>query len=337
MKSIWYLFLRTYAGLGFFFYYKKIKVSGTENIPKDKPIMFVSNHPNALIDPLLIAVTNRRTTYFFTRAAVFKPGLIEWFMRSANMLPVYRIRDGLSTVKKNEAVFEFSFALLKEKLALLIFAEGSHSLERKVRPLSKGFTRVVFGSLEKYPDLDIAIIPVGINYSSPTEYGSKVSLTYAAPIWVNEFRMEDPNLQASELTKATSDSLKKIVCHIEDPDFDTSIIDEDEYLDPVAFNRKLISGDLKKAPRDQRKSYHVFEILFKINSFLPILFWKKKEKEIDEAEFIATYKYSIGITAFPITYLIQALLLGHFFGYEFAWIYLITSFLVALFYVKTKK
>ncbi len=336
MKSIWYLFLRTYAQLGFFFYFKKIIINGTENIPKNKPIMFVSNHPNALIDPLLVATTNHRTTYFFTRAAVFKPGLIEWFMKSANMLPVYRIRDGLSTVKKNEAVFEFSFSLLKENLALLIFAEGSHSLERKVRPLSKGFTRVVFGSLEKYPDLDIAIIPVGINYSSPTKYGSKVSLIYAPPIWVNEFRFEDPNVQANELTRAATDSLKKIVCHIEDPDFDTSIIDENEFLDPVRFNRKLTTGDLQLTPHKKAKRFNIFGILFKINSFLPILFWKKKEKEIDEAEFIATYKYSIGITAFPVTYIIQAIILGYFFRGEIGWIYLIVSFIVALLYVKTK-
>ncbi|MFD1315586.1 1-acyl-sn-glycerol-3-phosphate acyltransferase [Namhaeicola litoreus] len=336
MKSIWYLFLRTYAKLGFFFFYKKIIVKGTENIPANKPIMFVSNHPNALIDPLLVATTNHRTIYFFTRAAVFKPGLVEWFMRSANMLPVYRIRDGISTVKKNEAVFEYSFTLLKEKLALLIFAEGSHSLERRVRPLSKGFTRVVFGALEEYPDLDIAIVPIGINYNSPTQYGSKVSLLYSPPIYVNDFRSEDPNIRAIELTKATSDALKKIVCHIEDPDFDASSIDTEEYLDPVEFNQKLSSGNLKRVPNIKKRQFNFFGVLFKINSFLPLLFWKKKEKEIEEAEFIATYKYSIGITAFPIVYLIQALILGAFFGKEIALLYFIASLLVALIYVKTK-
>jgi 1-acyl-sn-glycerol-3-phosphate acyltransferase len=337
MKNIWYLFLRTYAQLGFFFFYKKIKVTGKENIPFDKPVMFVSNHPNALIDPLLVATTNHRTTYFFTRAAVFKPGLVDWFMRSANMLPVYRIRDGLSTVKKNEAIFEFSFTLLKEKLALLIFAEGSHSLERRVRPLSKGFTRVVFGALEEYPDLDIAIVPIGINYNSPTEYGSKVSLIYAPPIYVNNFRSEDPNIQAIELTKATSDALKEIVCHIEDPDFDTSVIDKDEYLNPVEFNEKLMTGNLNSVPNNTGKRFNFFGLLFKLNSFLPLLFWKKKQKEIEEEEFIATYKYSIGITVFPIIYVLQAIILGAFFGKTMAWIYLISSLAVALIYVKTKK
>ena len=54
MVNIWYQFMKHYIKLGFFFYFKKIKHYGKENIPKKGAILFVSNHPNALIDPLLI-------------------------------------------------------------------------------------------------------------------------------------------------------------------------------------------------------------------------------------------------------------------------------------------
>ena len=54
MKDIWVNFVKSYIRLGLFFYYKKIKVVGKENIPKDSAVLFVSNHQNALIDPLII-------------------------------------------------------------------------------------------------------------------------------------------------------------------------------------------------------------------------------------------------------------------------------------------
>ena len=60
MKILWYLFVKIYVRTGFAFYFKKINLVGIENIPKKRAILFVSNHQNALIDPLLIgAITPR--------------------------------------------------------------------------------------------------------------------------------------------------------------------------------------------------------------------------------------------------------------------------------------
>ncbi|MDZ7613592.1 MAG: hypothetical protein U5K51_07775 [Flavobacteriaceae bacterium] len=84
-------------------------------------------------------------------------------------------------------LLKIAYEQLNKKLALLIFAEGSHSLQRKVRPLSKGFTRVVFGALEKNPELEIDIIPVGINYTEPTRFGSSVAIFYGKPINANTY------------------------------------------------------------------------------------------------------------------------------------------------------
>ena len=32
-------------------YYRRIEVAGLENVPRDSPVIFVLNHPNALVDP----------------------------------------------------------------------------------------------------------------------------------------------------------------------------------------------------------------------------------------------------------------------------------------------
>ena len=96
MIKIWYNFMKHYIKLGFFFYYKKIKHYGKENIPKKGAILFVSNHPNALIDPLLIKTGLYKDLHVLTRASVFTNKFVIKIFESVKMIPIYRKRDGLS-------------------------------------------------------------------------------------------------------------------------------------------------------------------------------------------------------------------------------------------------
>ena len=89
-----------------FFYFKRIHVHNVENVPKDKPVLLLANHQNALLDALLIATKCGRFSYFLTRAAVFKKSFIGKILKSLQMLPVYRVRDGWSTISNNNAIFE---------------------------------------------------------------------------------------------------------------------------------------------------------------------------------------------------------------------------------------
>lgn len=186
-KRIWYYFVKYYMRTGFAFYFKNVRIVGAENIPDKKAILFVANHQNALLDPLLIGATNKRTLHFLTQAQVFKKSFVNRILVYINMLPVYRIRDGYDTLSKNEETFQKCYDILDRKETLLIFAEGSHSLQRRVRVLSKGFTRIAFGALEHNPTNEIDIIPIGYNYSDAKKYGSKASVYYGKPISVNHY------------------------------------------------------------------------------------------------------------------------------------------------------
>ena len=101
MKLLWFSFVQFYLTVGFKFYYKKIDVIFKEKIPKDKAIIFLSNHQNALLDPLLVSTSSTRKNYFLTRAAVFKNSTVAKLLNSLQMLPVYRMIDGVNTIQKN--------------------------------------------------------------------------------------------------------------------------------------------------------------------------------------------------------------------------------------------
>ena len=187
MKALWYNFIRLIIKTGLFFYAKRIKVSGKNNIPKKGAVLFAINHPNGLIDPLIATTNIKRDNHYLVRAASFKKPLVKKILASLNLMPIYRIRDGASQLGKNQEIFESCFDIFNRGETLMIFPEGSHNKKRTIRPLSKGFTRIIFGALQKYPDLDIKIVPVGLTYQNVSYYPTKVSLNFGKPISANEF------------------------------------------------------------------------------------------------------------------------------------------------------
>ena len=94
------------------------------------------------------------------------------------MLPVYRIRDGKDSIAKNQEIFEACYEIFAKGESVLIFPEGNHGLPRRVRPLSKGFTRIAYGFLDKYPDRALYIVPIGLNYTNILRPFRDVSLYY---------------------------------------------------------------------------------------------------------------------------------------------------------------
>lgn len=341
MKLIWYYFLKLYINIGFSFYFKNIRLVGKENIPKKKAVLFVSNHQNALIDPLLIAVTNSRVTHFLTQAVIFKNPVVKKLLFSVNMIPIYRIRDGRNSISKNDKIFEYCYQILNKKQAVLIFAEGSHNIQHRIRPLSKGFTRIVFGTLEQYPNLEIDIIPVGVNYSNAKKYASNVSIYYGNPISVNQYRDNYDKIESiNSLKNEVSDQMKKLTVHIEDSSKHDEIVKyfrEDDFLYPEKVNKKLENlSNLEPLEIEKENQFNLLNPIVKFNSFFPLQIWKYAYSKVKEDEYISTFRFSVGITSFPIFYLLQAWIVSVFFTSTIAYVYLFLSFLSIYLLTKSK-
>lgn len=339
MKTLWYYAFRILVKIGLFFYIKKIKVEGKANIPKKGAILFAVNHPNALIDPLLVATTNRRMQHFLVRAASFKNPTIKKLLATLNLMPIYRIRDGVKELAKNEAIFNQCFSILKKGQALMIFPEGSHNIKRTVRPISKGFTRIVFGAIDTYPDLKITVIPVGITYQNPSEYPTTVSIKYGAPIIVNDLYNTE-NIPAATLNLRTQvgDQLKKIIVHIPNDEKYHDTIDRlnsanVNYTEINAVNNMISDDNVIHKP----KKYHSWlplKALIVLNSIIPWLIWKRIAKKVDEIEFVDTFRFGINVVTFPLFYGIQSWILSLFFGWKVGLTYLGISLLLLLIYTK---
>ena len=327
--------------LGFAFYFKKILISGTKNIPKNKAILFVANHQNALIDPLLIGAISPRELNFLTRADVFNKPLIKALLSTVNMMPIYRIKDGRSGLSKNEEVFQKCYKILNKNGTILIFPEGNHNIQRRLRILSKGFTRIILGTFENNPDQEIVVIPIGINYTNAKKFASSVHLVFGEPIPVHHEHTENTlNEASSKLKNEVSEAMKKLITHIESTEHHDKIaaaFKEEEFLHPSKVNEKLHGIDhTHKEITTEENQFHFLRPFVMANSFIPIMVWKKLSPKIKEEEFIATWRFTIGITLFPICYMIQAGIIAYFFNGLTGYIYLALSFLIVYLYVKSK-
>jgi 1-acyl-sn-glycerol-3-phosphate acyltransferase len=100
-------------------FFREIASVDAERVPRDPnaPVMYVLNHPNALLDPLFILCLSPRPVTFLAKAPLFSTFLVKHFVRAFECLPVYRAQDG-DDPSKNRASIEASIALLGSGKAL---------------------------------------------------------------------------------------------------------------------------------------------------------------------------------------------------------------------------
>ncbi|MBT8305757.1 MAG: lysophospholipid acyltransferase family protein [Maribacter sp.] len=334
--SIVKLWLRT----GLFFYYTKIKVFGKENIPKGKPLMVLANHQNALMDPLMIAMNCGVKPFFLARSDLFKNPLVSKFLRYLQMIPIYRFRDGRDTLKNNPAIFKKCGDLLIKGETIMLFPEGNHGIRRRVRwPMRYGFVRMLFSALEKEPDLDIRILPIGLNYLNAEGFPDSVSMYIGKDFSVQDYY--DPNdLPATEskLKDEIYERLKELTTHIPDEEtYDRVIAHLDnkkvDYLKPESVNKiiKDIDPTVIAIPVSSSGSSisGLLNILFNLINFPIVLLWNKRIKTIGlDIEFRTTLRFAMGLILFPIYYLLLYLVFGYMLGQDIA----LTIFLAHVFF-----
>ncbi len=320
VQRIWYYFLRTYVKVGLYFYFRKLVIEGKENIP-DGPVIFASNHQNAFMDALLTICFTSKFTYSLTRADIFKKTFTRWLLTTLNMIPIFRIRDGRQSLAENQKTFEACDEVFLRNEAVLIFPEGNHGSQRRLRPLSKGFARIAFESLRQHPELRISIVPVGINYSNHQGFRSDVGIRYGKVLLANDYFHSTNSSDANPLRNDLADRLKGMITHIEDASRYDEIVKELEktlpdYLHPTQVNERvatIIGGERPVvASTSEINSKATVRLLYYLNrllNFPPLLIWAYIRNLIKDPVFITSLKFGIGIFLFPIYYLLVSILL----------------------------
>lgn len=250
-------------------YYRKIIVIGTENINPDHHLIFAPNHQNALMDALAVLFTHKGQPVFLARADIFRKKAIASFLYFIKILPVYRLRDGFSTLKSNDQIFQKTIDVIRNKNGLVILPEGDHVGFRRLRQLKKGICRIAFHADEATGfNLHIKIIPVGIEFSNYSRFRQVLTVVYGKPIEVSEYYQlyrESPEIALNELRSRLYAEIKSIMVHIETED-DYEAIDElrnivngrysDDIKRPKLFRDRTLIDRLNRLKLSQPASYN---------------------------------------------------------------------------------
>ncbi|MDH4352033.1 MAG: lysophospholipid acyltransferase family protein [Gemmatimonadota bacterium] len=160
--------------------YYRIRYVG-EPVPRTGPVLLVANHPNSLLDPMLVVATAGRPVRFLAKAPLFHDPKTAWLVKSAGAIPVYRRADDPSQVEKNFDAFDAVYAELARGAAVGIFPEGLSHSEPALGPLKTGAARMALGAA-RLTGGAFPIVPVGLVLRRKDEFRSSAYVVTGAPV-----------------------------------------------------------------------------------------------------------------------------------------------------------
>ncbi|HEX6066442.1 MAG TPA: 1-acyl-sn-glycerol-3-phosphate acyltransferase, partial [Longimicrobiales bacterium] len=133
------------------------------------PALIVANHPNALLDPLIIFRVAARVVRPLAKEPLFRHPLIGPVLKALGGLPVYRRQDAPDQMHQNERTFEAAVAALHAGDAVQIYPEGQSHSEAHLTPFKTGAARIAFkAEADAGWQLGLQIVPIGLTYTRKT-------------------------------------------------------------------------------------------------------------------------------------------------------------------------
>ncbi len=200
-------------------YFRRVEVAGLENVPRKSPVIFVLNHPNALVDPAFLLCLAPRRVSFLAKAPLFRTPVLNFFVRALDSLPVYRRQDEGEDVSRNRETFAAARKLLAKGGTIGICPEGVSHDEPGLRPIKTGAARIALGAVSTDEVADLKIVPAGLYYTSKTTFRSSALLYFGRPIGVRPVKLElngnPPTMAVRELSNRIERALREVILDAE--------------------------------------------------------------------------------------------------------------------------
>jgi 1-acyl-sn-glycerol-3-phosphate acyltransferase len=214
-------------------FYPRIEVRGEERLPAG-PKLFVLNHPNGLLDPLVLMSALDQHISFLAKSTFFANPLGRLMMQAFDALPVYRHRDAGKPggpqgdlVDRNEETFARCRALLRLGQPIALFPEGTTHSNTTMLPLRSGAARIALSTeAEAGWKLSLRIVPVGLWYQSKALFRSGVLVAIGEPFSLEAYQSAhaaDTHAAAQALTEEIDRRLDTVVLQAENAELLTGI------------------------------------------------------------------------------------------------------------------
>ena len=196
-------------------YFQRIEVTGRERVPLETPVIFVLNHPNALVDPVFLLCLAPRRVSFLAKAPLFRMPFIGYLVKAMDSLPVYRQQDEGSDTTKNQETFVAARKLLASGGTIGICPEGVSHDEPGLRPIKTGAARIALAAVSTGEVSGLQIVPAGLYYTCKTTFRSSALLYFGQPLRVEPVKLEadgsPPRSAVRELSNRIEKALREVI------------------------------------------------------------------------------------------------------------------------------
>lgn len=180
----------------------KLKIENKKKIKKGTTYVIISNH-QSILDILIINCLIIRFKWV-SKIENIKVPFLGWYLLMANYIVVDR-----SDEESKTAMLEKSYALLKKGISLMIFPEGTRSLDNQIGFFKRGAFQLALQT-------NVAILPVLIDGTGDVlpkkglifGRGHSIRLKVLDPVSPIDFGTTDHEVLASKLKTMMEDELR---------------------------------------------------------------------------------------------------------------------------------
>ena len=183
-----YALLRGIAGIALRWFYRRIDVEGLDRLPRTAPILLAVNHPNALVDALLVGWAMPRRIVLTAKSTLFTNPLLARFLTWVGVVPLVRTSDaraaaaGTIDPARNARSFDALRSVLRGRGAVVIFPEGISHDNPSLAPLRTGTARIALEARDEGGVHGLEIVPVGLTFERKQTPRTRVLVQVGEPI-----------------------------------------------------------------------------------------------------------------------------------------------------------
>lgn len=208
-------------------FFRRIEIVGEHHLPRSGSVILTANHPNGLLDPLLVLCLVPRRISFLAKEPLFRTPLVGTFVRAFESLPVYRAQDGADP-SQNRRMIQHAVELLGRGNVLGLFPEGTSHSDPQLRVLRTGAARIALSARSAHTTSGahsesagpadagrrVSIVPVFLYYEQKSVFRSRAVLAYGAAIDVPVVPLDEAHEPPRERARELTDRIREAITRI---------------------------------------------------------------------------------------------------------------------------
>ena len=216
-----YSAVRAVGRFWLWFFFKDLTAVHCDRVPALGPVLLCINHPNNLIDSLLVGGVLPRKVHYLATAALFRNPLVARFLTACGAIPVYRKQDDPDKMDRNADAFAACFRALERGDLVGIYPEGTTHSESRVQRIKTGAARIALDYQAAGRGAPLSLIPVGITFEARKAFRGHVRVSFGEPIPLTPYApvyRDEPAKAVEALTTTIQWGMEAEILHVGRPE-----------------------------------------------------------------------------------------------------------------------